>query len=96
MERLKTKKFDLFEKYAAQTLTSEEYTKRNAEFDERIQKFENELARLRQDYKKYDHDSSSLFDEYKNIKNIDRETIDKLIDIIIVDSEGNLEIKWKF
>ncbi|MBR1444857.1 MAG: recombinase family protein [Firmicutes bacterium] len=96
VERLKTKKFDLFEKYAAQTLTSEEYTKRNAEFDERIQKFENELARLRQDYKKYDHDSSSLFDEYKNIKNIDRETIDKLIDIIIVDSEGNLEIKWKF
>ena len=102
LERLKLKREKLFHRLMEEQINDEQYMKLSGDIEREQIELEDIIKELKKTVKKVLHkkkEKESTITTYKElgkIKKIDRDVIDRFIEVIVISKEGRVEIKWNF
>lgn len=94
--------FELYEKYLERKISKDEFLAKKDKIQKQLAKDEDYSSQLRQDLELFKMNASKSLDiveaysKYDYITEVTKELVDRLVDIIIVNSDGSLEISFKY
>ena len=101
-DRLETAKFHLYDNLEKGIIDQDEYVRFRkkyiaeiAEQTERIERLQSSMAKLKE-ARQQDDEFVSFFEEYGNVNQIDRETLERVLDYVSVEDAAHIHIYFKF